>query len=102
MMSSTREMFQKSRLSGFIIHEKEVFVYATTRNKQANLNPEDLIVLSPLHPVTRKIVFSYHNISHRGVHHTVARSRIFYWIPQATKLTKAIKNSCFTCRKKDA
>ena len=101
-MQSTREMLQKTRLSGFIIHEKGGIIYATTRNKQENLNPEDLVILSPSHPVTKKILFSFHNVSHRGVHHSVARSRIFYWIPQATKITKSIKNSCFTCRKKDA
>ena len=98
-MTATREMLKKTKLSSFLIHEKNGVVYATTRNEQENLNPEDLVVLSPLHPVTKMILYSFHSISHRGVQHAVARSRIYYWIPQATKIMKSIKKQCFLCRK---
>ena len=77
-------------------------MYATTRNKQENLNPDDLIILSPSHPITKMILTSYHNMYHRGVQNTVARSRIFFWIPQAGKIVKSINNSCYTCRLNDA
>ena len=102
MMKETRMMLKNKKLSGFIIYEKNGLIYATTRNKQVNLNPEELIVLSPSHPITKKILYMLHNINHRGVQYTVARSRLRYWIPQASKLVKSIKQSCFECRRKDA
>ena len=102
MMPETREMLKHTKLSGFIIHEKDGLIYATTRSKQENLNPDDIVILSPSHPLTKKILFSIHNISHRGVQHVVAKSRLFYWIPQASKTVKSIKDHCFVCREKDA
>ena len=102
MMPDTIEMMKKIKLSGFIVHEKDGIVYATTRNKQENLNPSDLIILSPSNPLTKKILFSIHNLTHRGVQHCVARSRIFYWIPQASKIMRGIIDKCFTCRKNNA
>ena len=102
MMKETKKMLKERKISGFIIHEKDGIMYAKTRSKQENLNPEDLIILSPSHPITKKILYSIHNICHKGVQHTVARSRIFYWIPQCSKLVKSIKNHCFECRRLDA
>ena len=102
MMPATRKMLEKTKLANFLIYEKDGLVMATTRTKQENLNPEDLIILSPHHPITEKILYSFHSVSHRGVQHCVARSRIFYWIPQAAKLAKRIKKDCYTCRLKDA
>ena len=102
MMPETREMLKKMKLSGFLVHEKEGIIYATTRSKQEVLNPDDLIILSPNHPVTKKILFSFHNVAHKGVQHTVARSRIYFWIPQASKIVKSLKNQCFACRRMDA
>ena len=77
-------------------------MYAATRTKQENLNADAIVVLSPKHPVTRLILRSLHEINHRGVQYTVARSRLFYWIPQASKVVRSIKNKCFKCRLKDA
>ena len=70
--------------------------------KQESWNPDKLIILSPKHPLTAMILRSLHEVDHRGVMHTVARSRIFYWIPQAAKLLRKIKKNCFSCRIKDA
>ena len=102
MMQDTRKMLKEKKLSGFIVIEREGIFYATTRNKQINLNQSELIILNPNHPVTKKILTSIHNINHRGVQYTVARSRLYYWIPQAAKLVKSIKQNCFECRKQDA
>ena len=102
MMTETKEMLKKTKLDGLLVYEKDGLMFATTRNKQENQNPDDLVILSPKHPITNKILYSFHNINHRGVQHCVARSRIFYWIPQAAKLMKRIKNSCYTCRIRDA
>ena len=101
MMEDTREMLSKKKLSEFIVYEKDGIVYATTRAKQENLNPDDLVILSPTHPLTRKILTSYHNVNHKGVNNTVARSRIFYWIPQASKIVDSIKRKCAHCRLND-
>ena len=102
MMPETRKMLQNTKLTGLMTFDKNGIVCVTTRNKQENLNPDALIVLSPRHLVTRMILRSFHEISHRGVQHTVARSRLFYWIPQASKMVRAIKNRCFRCRLRDA
>ena len=98
MMDETKNMMKTNKLSNFIVYEKDGIIYATTRSQQENLNPQDLIVLSPSHPITKKILTSYHNINHKGVQTVVARSRIFYWIPQASKIVSSIKNKCFSCR----
>ena len=102
MMESTIKMLEKKTLSGFIVFERDGIYYATTRNKQVNLNQEELVILSPSHPVTKKILLTLHNINHRGVQYTVARSRLHYWIPQAAKLVKSIRSNCFECRKLNA
>ena len=102
MMESTRKMLEKKTLSGFIVFERDGIYYATTRNKQVNLNQEELVILSPSHPVTKKILLTLHNTNHRGVQYTVARSRLHYWIPQAAKLVKSIRSNCFECRKLNA
>ena len=102
MMPETKKMLEKTKLTNFIIHEKDGLVMATTRNKQESQNPEDLVVLSPKHPLTEKILYSFHNVNHRGVQYGVARSRIYFWIPQASKMMKKIKKDCFTCRLRDA
>ena len=102
MMPATREMLKKNKLHGLIKVEEDGIVYVTARTRQENWNPEKLVVLSPKHPLTRLILRNLHEIDHRGVSHTVARSRIFYWIPQASKLLKKIKSQCFKCRLMDA
>ena len=102
MMKETREMLKTTKLPGLLIFEKHGIIYATTRAQQENWNPVNLIVLSPKHPVTRLILRSMHEIDHRGVMHTVARSRIFYWIPQAAKIVRKVKANCFQCRLNDA
>ena len=102
MMKETKEMLEKTKLPGLMIFESNGILYATTRVKQESWNPENLVVLSPKHPLTSLILRSLHEVSHRGVMHTVARSRIFYWIPQAAKLLRKIKKNCFKCRIKDA
>ena len=102
MMKETKQMLKRSKLSGLLIFEKDDIIYATTRVKQENWNPAQLIVLSPRHPVTRLILRDQHEVDHRGVMHTVARSRLLYWIPQAAKIVRKIKANCFQCRLKDA
>ena len=102
MMKETKEMMKTTKLSGLLVFEKEDIIYATTRNKTENWNPDEIIVLSPKHALTRLILRSMHEVDHRGVMHTLARSRIFYWIPQAGKLLRKIKKNCFKCRIKDA
>ena len=91
-------MLKETKLPGFLLHEKNGLVLATTRVKVENQNPENLIVLSPKHPITKMILRDFHTMNHRGVQHCVARSRIYYWIPQAAKLMKSIVNKCFSCR----
>ena len=102
MMPATKKMLEKTKLDGFIIHERDGLILAKTRTKNENLNPEDLIVLSPHHPITKLILTHIHNVNHRGVQYCVARSRIWYWIPQAAKLLKSIKNKCQMCKLKNA
>ena len=86
MMPATKEMIKTTKLAGLLTFEKEGIMYAATRTKQENLNADAIVVLSPKHPVTRLILRSLHEINHRGVQYTVARSRLFYWIPQAGSL----------------
>ena len=98
MMKSTKEMLQKTKLHGLIQTEENGIVYVIPRVRQENWNPEKLVVLSPKHELTKLILRSMHDVDHRGVNFTLARSRIFYWIPQASKILKKIKSACFKCR----
>ena len=103
MMMMTKAMLKKTKISGFIIKTLEDgIVYAMTRQTNENYNADKLIILSPKHPATNLILRDIHNEDHRGVKHTVARSRLKYWIPQCAKLVKKIKDNCFACRLKDA
>ena len=105
MMSETRKMLKNTKLSGFIIYEKDGIIYATTRSKQKNLNPEDLVILSHKHPVTKMILSDFH-VSHG----TAVFSRLSPGPesssgsprPPSSKVVKSIKTKCFTCRNRDA
>ena len=101
MMSATKEMLKTTKLHGLIVLEEDGIFYITSRVKQESYNPDKLVLLSPKHPITKLILRTLHEVDHRGVSHTLARSRIFYWIPQASKLLKKIKANCFKCRKLD-
>ena len=102
LMSETKKMMTKTKLPGFIVVEMNGIVYATTRQLNENYNPDRLIILSPRHPVTKLILRGIHEEDHRGVQHTVARSRLKFWIPQCSKVVRRIKDSCFKCKLKDA
>ena len=99
MMPMTREMIKKRKLSTLLLHTAcDGLVYVVSRAQNNSYNQDKLVLLSPEHPYTRLILKSFHDINHRGVNHTVARSRLWYWIPQAAKIVRSIKNSCHTCR----
>ena len=62
MMPETKVMLKTTKLSGFLIHEKDGIIFATTRTKSQNYNAEDLPILSPKHKLTRLILRSIHEI----------------------------------------
>merc|ERR1719369_2478809 len=99
MMPMTREMIKKRKLSALLLNTAyDGLVYVVSRTQNNSYNEDKLVLLSPEHPYTRLILKSFHDINHRGVNHTVARSRLWYWIPQAAKIVRSIKNSCHKCR----
>ena len=99
MMPMTQKMLKEKRMPGLMtITDKDGMVYVMSRVENNSYNPDKMILLSPDHPCTKLILKSFHDISHKGVASVVARSRIWYWIPQAAKLVKSIKNKCFRCK----
>ena len=100
MMPETNLMLEKMKFKDLIItRDEDGLVYVSGRTASANYNPEKLVLLSPKHPCTRLILKAMHEVNHRGINYTVARSRIWYWIPQAAKIVKSIKNKCVQCRR---
>ena len=97
MMPTTKKMLKDKNL-GLMTTEEDGMVYVVSRIRNNSYNPDKMILLSPDHPCTRLILKSFHDVSHRGVASVVARSRIWYWIPQAAKIVKSIKRNCFQCR----
>ena len=102
MMKETRLMLVKTKLSGFIRYEENGIIYVTTRKTNENYNSDKLIVLSPKHPLTKLILRDIHEEDHRGIQHSVARSRLYYWIPQCSKLLRKIRDNCVSCRLRDS
>ena len=99
MMPLTKLMLEKKKFNDMlVVTDEDGLVYVQSRVQKSNYNPEKLVLLSPYHPYTKLILKSLHEVNHRSVAHTVARSRIWYWIPQASKLVKAIVNKCYQCR----
>ena len=99
MMPSTHEMLTKKKFSDLmVITGSDGIVYVRGRTQNKNHNPDKLVLLNPEHPCTRLILKSFHDATHRSVAYTVARSRIWYWIPQATKIMKGIKHRCYECK----
>ena len=102
-MSKTKLMLKEKPLKDFIqTIDENGLVKVQTRVSQSNQNPSSLIVLSPSLALTKKILYSFHCLTHSGVKASVAKSRLFYWIPQAGKLMKPIKRNCIKCRLLDA
>ena len=89
MMDSTHEMLKKKKFSDLmVVTGSDGIVYVMSRAQNNNHNPDKLVLLNPDHPCTRLILKLFHDSTHRSVAFTVARSRIWYWIPQATKIIK--------------
>ena len=102
-MYDTKMMLKHRPLKDFInFTSGEGIRRVKTRMAQQNFNPSSLIVLSHKNPIAKKILFSIHNKDHSGITAMVAKSRIFYWIPQASRLAKIVKKECFKCRLLDA
>ena len=102
MMKMTKQMMTTTKLPSFNVETIDGIIYAMTRTTTENYNPDKLMILSPRHPVTRLILREIHEVDHKGVQHTVARSRLKYWIPRCGQIVRKIKANCFTCRLKDA
>ena len=99
MMPMTQKMWKDKGMPGLMATtDKDGMVYVMSRVQNNSYYPDKLILLSPDHPCTKLILKSFHDVSHRGVASVVARSRIWYWIPQAAKLVKSIKNKCIRCK----
>ena len=99
MMPMTKKMLKEKKIPGLMtVTDEDGMVYVVSRVQNHSYNPDKMVLLSPDHPCTRLILKSFHDINHRGVASVVARSRIWYWIPQAAKIVKSIKNKCFRCK----
>ena len=59
---------------------------------------EELTILDPSHPYTRLVLKHFHDESHCGDDRTVWKSRTKFWIPQARRLVKEIRNKCYRCK----
>lgn len=92
-------MLKKKKFSDLMVTtNKSGLTCVVSRAQNNSYNPDQLVLLNPDHPWTRMILKSLHEINHRSVSYIVARSRIWYWIPQASKIVKSIKSKCFECR----
>ena len=101
MMPATKEMLKSQKFPDLLIQEDKTdgFIYVITRNTKNNsYNPDKLILLSPKHPWTKLILKSIHEAAHKGNRTVIARSRLWFWIPQAFKLVRSIQRNCYTCR----
>ena len=54
------------------------------------------------HQATRLFMERAHKGGHRGRDATLARFRMYFWVPQGSKLAKAIKQNCQLCKLRDA
>ncbi len=98
-IKETERMIKNKPIKTFIqTKDSDGLIRVQTRITQSKQNADSLIVLNPKLPIATKILFSYHCSTHSGVFATVSKSRVFYWIPQATKLAKRIIQSCTKCR----
>lgn len=102
-MPKTEQMLKERPIKNFLqTIDENGLIRFQTRITQSKQDAPSLIVLSPHLPIAKKILYSFHCLTHSGVHATVSKSRLFYWIPQATKIVRKIKNSCTKCRLLDA
>ena len=59
---------------------------------------DELTVLDPSHPYVRLVLKSIHEEDHGGDDRTVWKSRIRFWIPQARRIVRSIRNRCYRCK----
>ena len=65
------------------------------RKKNEGKHP---VLLPSEHRISLLIISHMHNHGHPGIATTTAKTRRKYWIPKASKLSKAVKFKCVTCR----
>ena len=99
VMPATRGKIEKGKCQGLMTFtDEDGMIYVTSRVSNISHNPDKQILLPPSHPLTKLILRHLHEISHRSVAHVVARSRLWYWIPQCSKIVKSIQNKCTKCK----
>lgn len=102
-IDETEKMIKERPIKGFIqTKDNDGLIRVQTRITPSKLDGASLIVVSPSLPIAAKILFSYHCVTHSGTFGTVSKSRVFFWIPHATKLARKIIRSCTKCRLLDA
>ena len=102
-MGTTFKAMQNGKLKSLNYAVKNGIVIMSGRFRQKDLakllGKEGLPVLMPETRLARVIMTSCHNEDHRrSAADTLARSRNHAWIPQGTRLAKAVIKSCMRCR----
>ena len=59
---------------------------------------DELTVLDPSHTYTKLVLKDLHDVDHGGDDRVVWKSREKYWIPQARRIVKGIRNRCYRCK----
>ena len=59
---------------------------------------EELTILDQSHPYTRLLLKSYHDAEHSSDDRVVWKSRERFWIPQARRIVRKIRQRCYKCK----
>ena len=58
----------------------------------------ELTILDPQHPFTKLVLKQYHEEKHASDDYVLWRSRTKYWVPNARRVIRSIRNKCYLCR----
>ena len=69
-------------------------------NNMMNLGYDvpELVILDPHHPFTKLVLKKFHDERHASDDYVLWRSRTKYWIPNARRVIRSIRNKCYRCR----
>ena len=85
-------------LSPFVDDKGIIRVGGTIDKAILSYEEKHPVLLPNEHRISLLITSHIHNHGHPGVATTTAKTRQIYWILKATKLRRAVKFKCLTCR----
>ena len=96
------DQYEASKFERLGAHKRDGVIYVGERIERNNLMSYDkaeTVLLPHSHPFTKLYVEFVHGLSHNGTSTTMAKVRLFAWVPNLRKLARSVVSKCIKCKR---